>query len=204
MSFFFMLLVCGTGGGRGQPPWCRFARRYRACLWLPVLVHRTAAGEPRRRTGKYRLWAGWQASAAVDGPVRGTEAAASCRKWTAFPHKQAFPGRRADPQIRIFTQVHEDSVEKMFVLVEPEICAAMAGQCTTDKRIRVAGQITDDIFSHTGVFDSPDLAAELEQQSMCRFEEQPQLVLLQAAEGCRAERQILPETFAHGKGMIRR
>lgn len=161
----------------------------------------------RRATAPHRgipPRAGWQASAAVDEPVRGAEAAASCRKWTVFPHKQAFPGSRADTQIRIATQVHEDSVEKMFVLVEPEICAAVAGQDTADKRVRVAGQITDDIFSHTGVFDGPDLAAELEQQGMCCFEEQPQLVLLQAAEGCRAERQILPETFAHGKGMIRR
>ena len=79
---------------------------------------------------------------------------ASCRRGTAFPQEQVLPGSRADPQIRIFTQVHEDSVKKLPVLAEAEPCAAMPGQRMTDKRIGVAGQIANDVFPHTGVFDA--------------------------------------------------
>lgn len=128
----------------------------------------------------------------------------SCGGRTLFPQEQAFPGSRADPQVRIFAQIHEDGVEKTFVLAEAEICTATPGQRLTDKGIWMAGQIADDIFAYAGLFDAPDLADELEQQGMRRFEEQPQLALLQAAERGRAERQVLPESLAHGKGVIRR
>ena len=95
-------------------------------------------------------------------------------------------------------------MKQLSVLAEPESYAAMPGQRMTDKRIGVAGQIANDVFPHTGVFDASDLAAELEQQGMRRLEEHPQIALLQAAESCRAERQVLPETLAHGKGVVRR
>ena len=78
--------------------------------------------------------------------------------------------------------------KKTFVLAEAEICTATPGQRLTDKGIWMAGQIADDIFAYAGLFDAPDLADELEQQGMRRFEEQPQLTLLQAAERGRAER----------------
>lgn len=160
--------------------------------------------------GEDSLWEGRQAGRrhplrTVWSAVQGRcPMPASCRGGTAFPHEQALPGSRADPQIRIFTQVHEDSVKKLPVLAEAEPCAAMPGQRMTHKRIWMAGQIANDVFPHTGVFDASDLAAELEQQGMRRLEEHPQIALLQAAEGCRAERQVLPETLAHGKGVVRR
>ena len=67
-------------------------------------------------------------------------------------------------------------MKKLSVLAEPESYAAMPGQRMTDKRIGVAGQIANDVFPHTGVFDASDLAAELEQQGMRRLEEHPQIV----------------------------
>ena len=90
----------------------------------------------------------------------------SCGGRTLFPQEQAFPGSRADPQVRIFAQIHEDGVEKTFVLAEAEICTATPGQRLTDKGIWMAGQIADDIFAYAGLFDAPDLADELEQQGM--------------------------------------